>query len=131
MPDLTSLLLLAPAKGLAFAIADLRLIQSWAEFHRCQISVRLDHGTPDEEYEEVIAFHIRKSPLCRFIMWRDTHAVFIQPLIGRLQRYRTVSAALQALQPPTRTKLTDIVATACPADQARSVAQRPNLGSKM
>jgi hypothetical protein len=120
MRDLISFLLPAPAKGLAFAIADLRLIQSWAEFHRCRISVRLDHGTPDEEYEEVIAFHTGKSPLCRFIMWRDTHAVFVQPLVGRVQRYRTVSAALEALRPPPRTKLTDIVATAWPADQAPS-----------
>src|SRR4051794_4191685 len=117
MRDLTSFLPAPPVKGLAFAIADLRLIQSWAEFHRCRISVRLDHGTPDEEYEEVIAFHARKSPLCHFIMWRDTHAVFVQPLVGRMQRYRTVSAALESLRPKPRIKLTDITATTWPADQ--------------
>lgn len=105
-----------PAKGLAFEIADLHLVQSWAELHCCRISVCLDHGTPDEEYEEVIAFHTRKSPLCRFIMWRNTHAVFVQPLVGRVQRYETVSAALEALRPLPHTKLTDIVATAWPAD---------------
>ena len=31
-------------KGLAFDIADLLLVRSWAGLHNCRISIQLDHG---------------------------------------------------------------------------------------
>jgi hypothetical protein len=121
MDDLTSSGLDASlpcaSKGLAFEIADLLLIRSWAVYHHCQMSIRLDHGADGEEYEEVIAFHTRKSPLCRFLMWRNAEGVFVQPLVGRRQRYEAVSTALESLRPKPRVKLTDITATTWPADQ--------------
>jgi hypothetical protein len=57
-----------PPKGLAFDIADLLLIGSWAALHGLGMSVRLDHGAEDEEYEEVIAFRAEINPLARLIM---------------------------------------------------------------
>ena len=43
--------------GLAFEIADLMLLQGWADFHDVQMVVELDHCVEGEEYEEVIAFY--------------------------------------------------------------------------
>jgi hypothetical protein len=86
--------------GLAFEIADLVLIRRWAERHGFRMLVRLDHGAAvDEEYEEVIAFQTETSPLYRLIMWRTTAGVFIQPLVGRMRQYRSVTAALESLLP--------------------------------
>ena len=38
--------------GLAFEIADLMMLQAWAEFHDVQMVVELDHCVEGEEYEE-------------------------------------------------------------------------------
>lgn len=104
-----------PPKGLAFEIADLLLIGSWAALHGLGMSVRLDHGSEDEEYEEVIAFHSGTSPLSRLIIWRNAEAVFVQPLAGRKQQYDSISEALEDLLPESRIPLTDITATEWPA----------------
>jgi hypothetical protein len=77
--------------GLAFEIADLVLVKSWAGRHQFRVSIRLDH----EEFEEVIAFQTTKSRLYRFVMWRDAEAVFVQPLVGRETRYGSVTEALE------------------------------------
>ena len=75
------------------------------------MSVRLDHGTDGEEYEEVIAIHTGMGSCCQLIMWRNAAAVFVQPLIGRPQRYRSVAEALKNMDPKPRIVLTDITAT--------------------
>jgi hypothetical protein len=95
-------------KGLSFDIPDLVLIKGWSEFHNLRMVMRLDHGSDDEEYEEVLAFYTRKSPLCRWIMWRTGGTVFVQPMIGRGQRYATVAEALESLMPQQLAVLTDI-----------------------
>ena len=75
----------------------LLLIGSWATLHGLGMSVRLDHGSEDEEYEEVIAFHAGTSPLSRLIIWRDAETVFVQPLAGKRQRYNSIADALENL----------------------------------
>jgi hypothetical protein len=82
--------------GPAFEIADLGLVKSWADRHKFRISVRLDYGAGvGEEFEEVIAFQTMKSPLYRFVMWRDAERVFVQPYIGRRTQYGSVTEALE------------------------------------
>jgi hypothetical protein len=109
-------------KGLAFDIADLLLVRSWAGLHNCRISIQLDHGVDGEEYEEVIALHTGTSPLCQSIIWRNAEAVFIQPLIGRSQRHASLAEALEsiALQLPSvvthMSVVTDITATVWPTE---------------
>jgi hypothetical protein len=104
-----------PPKGVAFEIADLYLIGNWAMFHGLGMSVHLDHGAEDEEYEEVIAFHAGTSPLSRLIIWRNAEAVFVQPLAGKRQRYDSIADAPENLVLTPRILLTDIVATEWPA----------------
>jgi hypothetical protein len=72
------------------------------------MAVRLDHGSDTEEYEEVLAFHRGDSQPCRWIMWRSARMVFVQPLIGRTQRYRSVAAAFEAMVARPRVVLTDL-----------------------
>ncbi len=95
-------------KGLCFSIAELILIESWSKANALRMVVRLDHGSDSEEYEEVLALHIGTSNLCRWILWRDASAVFLQPLIGRPRRYLSVAGAFEALAEKSLYALTDI-----------------------
>jgi hypothetical protein len=103
-------------KGLAFEIADLVFIRSWADRHDFQMLVRLDHGAEGEEYEEVVTFRTTLRPLSRLIMWRNAEAVFVQPLVGRRQQFANVGEALESLLPKQRVVLSDITATAWPTE---------------
>jgi hypothetical protein len=85
--------------GLAFDISDLMLLQGWAEFHDVQMIVELDHCVEGDEYEEVVAFYGKESPLRRWILWRATSEIVVQPLIGRGCRFGSVADALESLIP--------------------------------
>jgi hypothetical protein len=102
-------------KGLSFAIADLILVQAWSEAHAMRMVVRLDHGSESEQYEEVLALHPTDSALCRWFIWREADAVFVQPLIGRSQRYGSVIDVLEALTPQKPVAQTQIRATRWPS----------------
>ena len=95
-------------KDLCFSIAELTLIESWSKANALRMAVRLDHGSDTEEYEEVLALHIGTSNLCHWILWRDADAVYLQPLIARLRRYRSVAEAFEALAEKSLCSLTDI-----------------------
>jgi hypothetical protein len=85
--------------GLAFEIADLMMLQGWAEFHDVQMVVELDHCVEGEEYEEVVAFYAQDSQLRRWILWRAAEGIVVQPLIGRSSRFTSVVDALETLVP--------------------------------
>ena len=77
--------------------------------------VRLDHGASvDEDYEEAVTFESKTRSLDRLILWRDSAAVFVQPLVGKAKRYPSVAAALDGLGPTPCVLVTDITATAWP-----------------
>ena len=101
-------------RGLSFSIPDLLLIGSWSEACGLRMAVRLDHGSDTEEFEEVLTFHTEAGRPCRFIMWRDENAVYVQPLIGRARRYESVVEALSGSAPPRFVVLTDVIATGWP-----------------
>ena len=98
-------------KGLSFKVSELILVRNWSAENNLRMVVRLDHGSEAESYEEVLAFHVGNSRLCRWIMWRDADAIFVQPLIGRIQRYGSVAEAFEALATKPAVVLTDIVKT--------------------
>jgi len=85
-----------PAR-LAFEVADLILLQSWAEFHELRMVVELDHRDTDGEYEEIIAVYAKDSRL-RWLLWRSGEIV-VQPLIGRAVHYLSVAEAIESLSP--------------------------------
>ncbi len=102
-------------KGIAFEIADLALIQAWADFHDLRVQIRLDHGAPATDYEEVIALYIGTGNVFRALIWRNAKAVFVQRLIGRRQRYGSVAAAMESLVPRPLVAVTDITPAAWPS----------------
>jgi hypothetical protein len=87
--------------GLAFDIADLMFLEDWSETNNIRMVVELDHCVEDEEYEEVIAFYAKDSPLRRWILWRSASDIVVQRLIGRTCRFSSVADALDSL-PVTR-----------------------------
>lgn len=103
-----------PPKGIAFEIAELLQIRVWAEGRGVGISVMLDHGVEDEEYEEVVAFKTNTGSLARLMIWRSVDAVFIQPMLGRGRCYDTVASALRNLAGSPPVGITDIRATEWP-----------------
>jgi hypothetical protein len=103
-------------KGIAFDIADLLRARSWAGFHDWKMEIWLDHGTEDEEYEEVITFY--SGNLTGSILWRTANAVFVQPLMGRKRRYPSVAAALDGLISKQHGVVSKNVAIAWPGGRA-------------
>jgi hypothetical protein len=102
-------------KGLSFSVAELTLISSWSRASGLRMVVRLDHGSDTEEFEEVLALYIGETSLCRWIMWRNGAAVFVQPLIGKVREYHSVAEAFEDLSPKQLDILTDIKAESWPA----------------
>ena len=88
-----------PPTGLSFAISDLIILQGWAEFHDVRMVVELDHCVEGEEYEEVVGFYTKDSPLRRWVLWRSASEIVVQPLIGRGTRFGSVADALESLVP--------------------------------
>jgi hypothetical protein len=48
------------------------------------------------------------------MLWRDAEAVFVQPLLGRTQRYGSVAEAIDALTPRQGVVVTDVMAPRWP-----------------
>jgi len=86
--------------GLALEIADLILLQSWADFHGLRMVVELDHHDADGEYEEVVAIYAKDSRL-RWLLWRSS-GIVIQPLIGGRIHCPSVAEAIEILSPQLR-----------------------------
>ncbi len=102
-------------RGLSFSIAELTLVEAWAEAHGLKLRVRLDHGSKAEEYEEVLAFSATWGRPRRCIIWRDREAVYVQPLIGRTRQYGSVADAIATLTPRDTVVVTDVNALRWPA----------------
>jgi len=97
-------------RGLSFSIAELTLVAAWAEAQGLRMVVRLDHGSDTEDYEEVLAFRTERGRPRQYIIWRDREAVYVQPLIGRTRRYRSVADAIASLSPRETIVVTDVTA---------------------
>jgi hypothetical protein len=102
-------------KGLSFDISDLLLIEDRSTAHDLRMAVRLDYGSDVEEYEEVLAFYSGTSPQWRWMMWRNTSAVFVRSIDGRGRRYVSAAQAIEALVRTEGAVLTDIKVTRWPS----------------
>lgn len=84
--------------GVSFEVAELLLIQAWAEFHGLRLVVELDHSFDDQEYEEVISLFRRGSVFRRCIIWRAPTEIVVQPIIGRSSRFASMADALDSFR---------------------------------
>ena len=82
--------------GLAFEIADLIVLQSWAAFHELRMVVELDHCGEGGEFEEMVAIYGRGNHLLRWLLWRADEIV-VQPVIGRRIQCPSVAEAIEIL----------------------------------
>jgi hypothetical protein len=82
--------------GLAFEVADLILLQSWAEFHELRMNVELDYCDADGEYEEMVAIYAGGNHVVRWLLWRAGE-IIVQPMIGRRIRCPSVAKAIEIL----------------------------------
>jgi hypothetical protein len=54
--------------GLAFEVADLILLQSWAAVHELRMVIELDRCVADGGYEEMVAPYARDNRLVRWLL---------------------------------------------------------------
>ena len=88
--------------GVAFEIADLVLLQAWADLHGMRMIVELDHCVDGHEYEEIVAIYAKGTEHRRWNLWRSWDEVIVQPLIGRSMHFSSVSEATEALSSKKR-----------------------------
>ena len=83
--------------GVAFEIADLVLLQAWADVRGMRMIVELDHCVDGHEYEEIVAIYAKGTEVRRWNLWRSWDEVIVQPLIGRSMHFFSVAEATDAL----------------------------------
>ena len=85
------------AVGLAFEVADLTLLQGWADWHRLRMVVELNHWAADSECEEVVVVYAKNNCSRRWHLWRSLDSVIVQPLLGKNTRFPSVAEAIEAI----------------------------------
>ncbi|HVY17984.1 MAG TPA: hypothetical protein VHB27_22385 [Rhodopila sp.] len=101
-------------RGLSFSVPDLVLLKSWAKAQALNMRVHLDYVSDGKEYDEILAFHAGENSLFEFIMWRDARSVYVKPVMGWPQRFRSVMSALSAICPDRDEPISDITAKTWP-----------------
>jgi hypothetical protein len=91
---------LASPLGTTFAVSELILIRSWAEFHNLLVRIELENCGGIETLAEAIALCPAGSPFRRGTVRRHTDTVEIQHLSGERQIVRSVPEALDCIIAP-------------------------------
>lgn len=86
-------------EGLAFTIPELMLATAWAEYQNMRLSIELDWHVDQVEYEEVIMLGLPGRVGSHCLLWRAADSIVLQPMVGRAQRFPTISLALDAICP--------------------------------
>jgi hypothetical protein len=107
-------------KGLSFEVSDLRALLEWSENNNLRMVVHLDYGSAVEQYEEVLAFYSGADPERRWIMWRGSRSIIVEPALGQRRRYRSVATATKGFPHSIGP---DVGATPCPSPSSLSLSQ--------
>jgi hypothetical protein len=87
----------APA-GFAFDIADLLLLRAWSDCHGLGMAIELDACDGHVEYEETVTLTERRCPFRRWILWRGSDGIAVQPAMGRMMLFGDMADALKVLR---------------------------------
>ncbi len=90
---------LTPPTGFSFDVPDLLMLHAWAEYHHLRMRIDLDIFTDGEEYEEVVTLSESHDQYQRWIIWRSTEGIVVQPSIGRRVLFEAMADALDLLIP--------------------------------
>ena len=85
--------------GLSFEVADLLLLQAWADFHCLRLAIDLDIRIGDQEYEEILGLYDNGSHCRRWTLWRSAEGIVVEPTIGRSRLFGFMTDAVEALIP--------------------------------
>lgn len=86
--------------GLAFDIPDLLLLQGWADYHDLRMTIELDLCADGDEYEEALGLYDANRAFRRWMVWRSSASIVVQPAMGRAMHFDCMGEALSALIPP-------------------------------
>ena len=91
---------LASPLGSTFAVSELILIRSWAEFHNLQVRIELENRWGIETLAEAVALCPAGSPFRGWVVRRHTDTVEVRHLSRDCQIVRSVSGALDCIIAP-------------------------------
>ncbi len=84
-----------PPAGTAFPLAELEAARGFAALRGWGFAIRLDHGGPGEEYEEVVALDAPGTR--RWWLWRSAEHLMLRDQVGRTRRFVRMAQALAAI----------------------------------
>ncbi len=85
--------------GLSFDIPDLLMVKAWADFHNLRLEIELDIAAGGDEYEELLNLSYGTSQHRRWMIWRSSDGIVVQPMMGRKMLFDAMAVALEALIP--------------------------------
>ena len=91
-----------PAKmptGLSFEIPDLLMLRGWAEFHQLRMVIELDVCADEDEYEELLGLYDEGRAFRRWMIWRSSEGIVVQPAMGRPMLFDFMGDALEIMMP--------------------------------
>ncbi len=85
--------------GLSFDIPDLLMLQGWADFHDLRMAIELDVCAEGDEYEELLGLYDKTRAFRRWMIWRSSDGIVVQPTMGRTMLFDFMADALEILIP--------------------------------
>ncbi len=85
--------------GLSLDVADLLMVQAWAEFHDLRMTIDLDRRTATDEYEEIVTLRDAGDRTRHWMIWRSAEGIVVQPRAGRPMVFAMMASALDLLIP--------------------------------
>lgn len=85
--------------GLSFDIPDLLMLRGWADFHDLRLAIELDVCAEGDEYEELLGLYDKDRAFRRWMIWRSTEGIVVQPAMGRAMSFDFMEDALEILIP--------------------------------
>jgi hypothetical protein len=85
--------------GFSFDIPDLVMLRGWSDFHDLRMAIELDVCAEGEEYEELLGLYDRSRAFRRWMIWRSSDAIVVQPAMGHTMLFDCMAEALDTLIP--------------------------------
>jgi hypothetical protein len=85
--------------GFSFDVPDLVMLRGWSEFHELRMTVEIDVCADGDEYEELLGLYDRTRAFRRWMIWRSSDGIVVQPAMGHKMLFDRMADALETLIP--------------------------------